>query len=77
MGQETIKYSIRQDGKVTQEVFNVSGDACLNLTEDIEIELGDLEDRTYTVDYYQPANLNQDVTLQYDQNQDYGKTNFN
>ena len=77
MGQETIKYSIRQDGKVTQEVFNVPGDACLNLTEDIELELGDLEDRTYTVDYYQPANLNQDVTLQYDQNQDYGKTNFN
>ena len=69
MGQETIKYSIRQDGKVTQEVFNVSGDACLNLTEDIEIELGDLEDRTYTVDYYQQPNLNTDVTLQYNQNE--------
>lgn len=77
MPQETIKYTIRQDGNVTQEVFNVPGDACLNLTEDIEIKLGDLENRTYTVDYYQPANLNQDVTLQYDQNQDYGKTNFN
>lgn len=74
---ETIKFSISQDGNVTQEVFNVPGDACLNLTEDIEIKLGDLENRTYTVDYYQPANLNQDVTLQYDQNQDYGKTNFN
>ena len=77
MPQESIKYTIRQDGNVTQEVFNVPGDACLNLTEDIEIKLGDLENRTYTVDYYQPANLNQDVTLQYDQNQDYGKTNFN
>ena len=77
MPQETIKYTIRQDGNVTQEVFNVPGDACLNLTEDIEIKLGDLQKRTYTVDYYQPANLNQDVTLQYDQNQDYGKTNFN
>ncbi len=70
MGQETIKYTIGQDGKVTQEVFNVSGDACLNLTEDIEIELGDLEDRTYTVDYYQQPNLNTDVTLQYNQNED-------
>tara|TARA_B100000427_G_scaffold124353_1_gene103484 strand:+ start:581 stop:793 length:213 start_codon:yes stop_codon:yes gene_type:complete len=69
MGQETIKYSIRQDGKVTQEVFNVPGDACLNLTEDIELELGDLEDRTYTVDYYQQPNLNTDVTLQYNQNE--------
>jgi len=77
MPQESIKYTIRQDGNVTQEVFNVPGDACLNLTEDIEIKLGDLQKRTYTVDYYQPANLNQDVTLQYDQNQDYGKTNFN
>ena len=69
MGQETIKYSIRQDGKVTQEVFNIPGDACLNLTEDIELELGDLEDRTYTVDYYQQPNLNTDVTLQYNQNE--------
>mgnify|MGYP001237335929 FL=1 len=69
MGQETIKYSIRQDGKVTQEVFNVPGDACLNLTEDIELELGDLEDRTYTVDYYQQPNLNTDVTLQYNKNE--------
>ena len=69
MGHETIKYSIRQDGKVTQEVFNVPGDACLNLTEDIELELGDLEDRTYTVDYYQQPNLNTDVTLQYNQNE--------
>ena len=77
MPQESIKYTIRQDGNVTQEVFNVPGDACLNLTEDIEIKLGDLQKRTYTVDYYQPAKLNQDVTLQYDQNQDYGKTNFN
>ena len=77
MPQESIKYTIRQDGNVTQEIFNVPGDACLKLTEDIEIKLGDLENRTYTVDYYQPANLNQDVTLQYDQNQDYGKTDFN
>ncbi len=69
MGQETIKYSIRQDGKVTQEVFNVPGDACLNLTEAIELELGDLEDRTYTVDYYQQPNLNTDVTLQYNKNE--------
>ena len=69
MEKETIKYTIKQDGKVTQEVFNVPGDACLNLTEDIELELGDLEDRTYTVDYYQQPNLNTDVTLQYNQNE--------
>ena len=53
MTKETIKYTIRQDGKVTQEVFNVPGDACINLTEDMEIKLGDLENRVYTADYYQ------------------------
>ena len=64
MTKETIKYTIRQDGKVTQEVFNVTGDACLNLTEDIEIKLGDLENRVYTADYYQQnINLDQDITI--------------
>ena len=62
--QETIKYTIRQDGKVTQEVFNVPGDACINLTEDIELKLGDLENRVYTADYYQQnINLDQDITI--------------
>ena len=68
MPQETIKYTIRQDGNVTQEVFNVPGDACLNLTEDIELKLGDVEKRTYTIDYYQNKNIQKDVTLQYNQN---------
>ena len=64
MPKETIKYTIRQDGKVTQEVFNVPGDACLNLTEDIEIKLGDLENRVYTADYYQQnINLDEDITI--------------
>ena len=64
MKEETIKYTIRQDGKVTQEVFNVTGDACINLTEDIEIKLGDLENRVYTADYYQQnINLDQDITI--------------
>jgi hypothetical protein len=64
MTKETIKYTIRQDGKVTQEVFNVPGDACINLTEDIELKLGDLENRVYTADYYQQnINLDQDITI--------------
>ena len=64
MTKETMKYTIRQDGKVTQEVFNVPGDACINLTEDMEIKLGDLENRVYTADYYQQnINLDQDITI--------------
>ena len=63
MAQETIKYTVRQDGNVTQEVINVEGTVCVKLTEDMEINLGDLEKRTYTVDYYNEPNLNQDITI--------------
>ena len=60
--QETIKYTIRQDGNVTEEVINVAGNACVNLTEDIELELGDLDKQTYTTDYYN-IDLNQNITI--------------
>ena len=62
MVQETIKYTIRQDGNVTEEVINVAGNACVNLTEDIELELGDLDKQTYTTDYYN-IDLNQNITI--------------
>ena len=60
--QETIKYTIRQDGNVTEEVINVTGDACVKITEDIELELGDLDQQTYTTDYYN-IDLNQNITI--------------
>lgn len=60
--QETIKYTIRQDGNVTEEVINVAGDACIKITEDIELELGDLDKQTYTTDYYN-IDLNQNITI--------------
>ena len=64
MPKETIKYTIRQDGNVSQEVINVPGSACLDTTEDIEIKLGDLENRVYTADYYQQnVNFNEDITI--------------
>ncbi len=64
MPKETIKYTIRQDGNVTEEVINVPGNACIDLTKDIEIKLGDLENRVYTADYYQQnVNLDQDITI--------------
>ena len=61
---ETIKYTIRQDGNVTEEVINVPGTACLDLTEDIEIKLGDLEQRVFNAEYYQQnVNFNEDITI--------------
>ena len=65
MKKETIKYTIRQDGNVTEEVFNVPGDVCVKMTEDIEIKLGDLENRVYTADYYnQELDLTKDITIE-------------
>ena len=69
MKRETIKYTIRQDGNVTEEVINVPGSACIDLTSDLEIKLGELENKVYTADYYKQPNLNQDVTLQYNKDQ--------
>ena len=63
MKRETIKYTIRQDGNVTEEVINVPGSACINLTSDLEIKLGELENKVYTADYYQQPNLNQDIVI--------------
>ena len=61
---ETIKYTISQDGNVKEEVFNVPGDVCVDITKDIEIKLGDLEQQVYTSEYYhQSLNLDQDITI--------------
>ena len=64
MPKETIKYTISQDGNVKEEVFNVPGHVCVDITKDIEIKLGDLEQQVYTAEYYQqPVNLDQDITI--------------
>lgn len=64
MPKETIKYTISQDGNVKEEVFNVPGDVCIDITKDIELKLGDLEQQVYTAEYYQqPVNLDQDITI--------------
>ena len=45
MTQETIKFTIKQDGTVTEEVLGVYGDACEKLTENIEKKLGNIQYR--------------------------------
>ena len=67
MEKQTIKFSISQDGSVTEEVIDVKGTQCLDLTEKIEEQLGTVTWRKETPDYYQQPNLQKDVTLQYDQ----------
>ena len=64
MGKESIKFTIKQDGTVEEEVMGVQGDTCQGLTKDLEAKLGDLQMRVYKSEYYQQK----DVTLQQNQN---------
>ena len=42
MPQQQIKFTIRQDGLVSEEVVGVVGDACQDLTKSIEEKLGEV-----------------------------------
>tara|TARA_R100000742_G_C4279424_1_gene103983 strand:- start:6880 stop:7095 length:216 start_codon:yes stop_codon:yes gene_type:complete len=67
---QRIKFCISQDGTVTEEVMGVKGTQCLNLTEKIEEQLGDVQRRKETPEYYE----NENVTLQYNQNKNQAQT---
>ena len=62
---ETIKFTIRQDGMVTEEVQGVYGDACENLTKRVEEERGHVHFTQETADRYvnNTVQEQQNVTL--------------
>ena len=70
MEKETIKFSIRQDGTVAEEVFGVIGNACQDLTKTIEEKLGNVNYVETKPEYYQQEN----VTLQHNQNENQEQT---
>jgi len=53
MPQQTIKFTIRQDGTVIEEVMGVVGTDCENLTKRIEERLGVVERVERKPEYYQ------------------------
>ena len=53
MGQQTIKFSIKQDGTVIEEVAGVVGNDCENLTKTIEEKLGTVVKVQHKPEYYQ------------------------
>ena len=59
-----IKFSIRQDGTVTEEVMGVIGSQCQEITKSIEEKLGNVIYVEPKPEYYQQEN----VTLQHNQN---------
>jgi len=53
MKQQSIKFKIRQDGTVTEEVIGAVGDECESLTKNIEEKLGVVQRVEHKPQYYQ------------------------
>ena len=70
MEKQTIKFSIRQDGTVSEEVFGVIGNECQDLTKIIEEKLGNVNYVETKPEYYQQEN----VTLQHNKNENQEQT---
>ena len=71
MNQQKIKFTIRQDGLVTEEVFGAVGNECQDITKSIEEKLGNVNYVETKPEYYQ-----NNVTLQHDTNQDQTQTSI-
>ena len=67
--QHTLKFTIRQDGLVTEEVFGAVGNECQDITKSIEEKLGNVNYVETKPEYYQ-----NNVTLQHDTNEDQTQT---
>tara|TARA_Y100001963_G_C6689610_1_gene403988 strand:+ start:290 stop:502 length:213 start_codon:yes stop_codon:yes gene_type:complete len=66
--QQKIKFTIRQDGTVTEEVMGVVGTDCENLTKRVEERLGEVQNVQHKPEYYQQkVTTEEDVTLQHHQ----------
>ena len=72
--QRKLKFTIRQDGYVTEEVIGAASHECINLTESLEKKLGELETRQFKPEFYQPAIVNEHVTLQRNKNENQEQT---
>ena len=53
MAQQSIKFIIRQDGTVTEEVIGAVGNECESLTKNIEEKLGVVQRVEHKPEYYQ------------------------
>ena len=66
---QTLKFTIRQDGLVTEEVMGVVGNACQDLTKLIEERIGEVTYVETKPEFYQQQNTQKDVTFQHNQDQ--------
>ena len=71
MPQQTIKFIIKQDGTVTEEVIGVVGNECENLTKNIEEKLGVVQRVEHKPEYYEQKQTTEDhVSLHMHKDQD-------
>ncbi len=57
MPQRTLRFKIRQDGRVEETVEGLVGEACIDLTEKLEDALGTVERRESTSDTFLRENV--------------------
>ena len=57
MEQQTIKFTIRQDGYVTEEVIGATSSECVKITQSVDDYLGELKTRQYKPEYYNNVTL--------------------
>ena len=71
MAQQTIKFTIRQDGTVTEEVIGAVGNECESLTKNIEEKLGVVQRVEQKPEYYEQKQTTEDhVSLHMHKDQD-------
>ena len=63
-----MKINIGPDGKVTIEVMGVGGPECMEFSEFLEQELGEVVDRERTTEFYQQ--IEEDNRIHIDHNSD-------
>ena len=68
--QQTLKFTIRQDGRVTEAVIGATSNECVELTREIDNKLGELETRQFKPEFY-----SNNVALQYNQDKAKEQTN--
>ena len=61
MSQQTIKFAIKQDGTVTEEVTGAVGNECENLTRNIEEKLGVVQTVEHKPEYYQSLTIEETI----------------
>ena len=61
MKQQSIKFVIKQDGTVTEEVMGAVGKECENLTRTIEEKLGVVQTVEHKPEYYQSVNIEETI----------------